>query len=123
MFRRSFLVGLFAVVVAAPQTLAAVCRRISIGFRPNKEWTPAELFVESKGGAWHDPSDLGTLWQDIERRVPALVVGDPVRVMDDKSGHGHHMYARGDSVGCIEDDGSISLTGRFSSTDMQSKEG
>jgi hypothetical protein len=53
-------------------------------------WTPASLFAASKVGAWYDPSDLTTLWQDSGRTTPVTADGDPVGCIDDKSGNGAH---------------------------------
>jgi len=54
------------------------------------EWTPAELFEASQDGAWYDPSDLATLFQDAAGTIPVTGDGDPVGLMLDKSGNGHH---------------------------------
>lgn len=51
---------------------------------------PASLFAASEDGAWFDPSDLSTLWQDSARTTPVTTDGDPVGAMDDKSGNGNH---------------------------------
>ena len=40
-------------------------------------------------GAWYDPSDLTTVWQDAAGTTPATA-GDPVGRIDDKSGNGNH---------------------------------
>jgi hypothetical protein len=40
-------------------------------------------------GAWYDPSDSSTVWQDAAGTTPAGV-GDPVGRIDDKSGNGNH---------------------------------
>lgn len=40
-------------------------------------------------GAWYDPSDSSTVWQDSAGTTPAGV-GDPVGRIDDKSGNGNH---------------------------------
>ncbi|UWP88874.1 hypothetical protein [Aliiroseovarius crassostreae] len=41
--------------------------------------------------AWYDPSDQTSLFQDIAMTIPVTQSGDPVAVMLDKSGNGHHM--------------------------------
>jgi hypothetical protein len=61
-------------------------------------FTPASLFAASEQGAWYDPSDLSTLWQNAARTVPVTTDGDPVRVMDDKSGNGRELSASSDAV-------------------------
>jgi hypothetical protein len=53
-------------------------------------WTPASLFAASEAGAWYDPSDLATIWQD-SSRTTAGAVDSPVGALDDKSGNGHHL--------------------------------
>jgi hypothetical protein len=53
-------------------------------------WTPAKLFAGGEAGAWYDPSDLSTVWQDSARTTPGAV-DSPVGAIDDKSGNGNHM--------------------------------
>ena len=49
----------------------------------------AALFGSGEVGAWYDPSDSSTVWQDAAGTTPATV-GDPVGRIDDKSGNGNH---------------------------------
>jgi hypothetical protein len=53
-------------------------------------WTPARLFANSELGAWYDPSDMSTLFQDSAGTIPVTALDDPVGRMLDKSGNGHH---------------------------------
>ena len=53
-------------------------------------FSPLELFAGGKQGAWYDPSDKSTLFQDIAGTVPVTKDGDPVALMKDKSGNGNH---------------------------------
>lgn len=53
-------------------------------------FTPLDLFAGAEG-AWYDPSDLGTLFQDAAGSVPVTADGQPVGRMLDKSGNGNHM--------------------------------
>ncbi len=79
------------------------------------EWTPAELFEASQDGAWYDPSDLTTLFQDAAGTIPVTGDGDPVGLMLDKSGNGHHasqtttaskpVYRTGGGLNWLEFDG------------------
>jgi len=55
------------------------------------DWTISNLFASGEQGAWYDPSDLSTLWQDVARTIPVIADGDLVAVMDDKSGNGNHL--------------------------------
>jgi hypothetical protein len=46
--------------------------------------------VQRDNGAWFDPSDLSTLFQDAAGTIPVTAVGQPVGKMLDKSGNGYH---------------------------------
>jgi len=48
-------------------------------------FTPARLFANGEAGAWFDPSDLSTLFQDSAWTTPVTTAGDPVGLMLDKS--------------------------------------
>lgn len=54
-------------------------------------WTPSLLFSSGQRGAYYDPSDLSTLFQDSAGTVPVTAVGQPVGKMLDKSGRGYHL--------------------------------
>lgn len=45
----------------------------------------AGLFAEGEQGAWYDPSDLSTLFQDAYGTTPVTAVGQPVGLILDKS--------------------------------------
>ena len=53
-------------------------------------WSPLSLFASSEVGAWYDPSDLTTLFQDDAGTTPVTAVEQPVGKMLDKSGRGNH---------------------------------
>lgn len=53
-------------------------------------WSPLNLFYGGKQGAWYDPSDLSTLFQDSAGTIPVAADGDPVGLMLDKSGNDNH---------------------------------
>ncbi|MER8762902.1 hypothetical protein [Mesorhizobium sp. M0968] len=59
--------------------------------RPKKVLDPLTLFATGADGAWYDPSDLSSLWQDTAATTPVAADGDPVRRMNDKSGRGHNL--------------------------------
>ena len=46
--------------------------------------------VRANDGAWFDPSDLSTLYQDAAGTIPVTAVEQPVGKMLDKSGNGYH---------------------------------
>lgn len=48
------------------------------------------LFQNGEQGAWYDPSDISTLFQDAAGTTPVTSTGDPVGLMLDKSGNGNH---------------------------------
>ena len=52
--------------------------------------SPAYLFASGQQGAWFDPSDLATLFQDSAGTTPVTSSGDPVGRMNDKSGRGNN---------------------------------
>lgn len=49
------------------------------------------LFAASEQGAWWDPSDFATLFQDSAGTTAVTAVGQPVGRMLDKSGRGNHV--------------------------------
>lgn len=53
-------------------------------------FNPSSLFTTATGGAWYDPSDLSTLWQDTAGTTPVTASGQSVARIDDKSGLGNH---------------------------------
>ena len=59
---------------------------------PQGTLTPmgALLFAASEPGAWYDPSDMSTLFQDSAGSTPVTAVEQPVGRMLDKSGRGNH---------------------------------
>ena len=48
------------------------------------------MFANGEQGAWYDPSDLSTLFQDAAGTIPVTAAGQPVGLMMDKSGRGNH---------------------------------
>lgn len=53
-------------------------------------FTPLDLFASSEVGAWYDPSDFSTMFQDSAGTTPVTGAGDPVGRINDKSGNGNH---------------------------------
>ena len=49
------------------------------------EFSPASLFTSGVAGAWYDPSDTSTLFQDSAGTTPVTAVEQPVGLMLDKS--------------------------------------
>lgn len=66
--------------------------RLSFAFKTfgSSEFSPLDLFTWSRQGVWYDPSDITTLFQDVEGTIPVVNDGDPVALMRDKSGNGNH---------------------------------
>lgn len=50
-------------------------------------WSPLDL---PSLGAWYDPSDLSTMFQDAAGTTPVTAAGQPVGLILDKSGNGYH---------------------------------
>ena len=59
---------------------------------PTNIFTPAALFTTGVNGAWYDPSDFSTLFQNAAGTVPVTAVGQPVGRILDKSGNGNHAF-------------------------------
>ena len=58
--------------------------------RQSSTFNPLTLFAQGQQGAWYDPSDLATLFQDAAGTIPVTADGDPVGLMLDKSGNDNH---------------------------------
>lgn len=54
-----------------------------------RRFQPSSLFSGGEAGAWYDPSDLSSMFQDSGGATPAAV-GQPVGYIADKSGRGNH---------------------------------
>lgn len=55
-------------------------------------FVPSRLFAAGEQGAWYDPSDWSTLYQDSAGTTPINAVEQPVGRILDKSGRGNHAY-------------------------------
>lgn len=53
------------------------------------------LFANGAQGAWYDPSDLSTLFQDSAGTIPVEKDGDLVELILDKSGNDNHAVQQG----------------------------
>jgi hypothetical protein len=53
-------------------------------------YTPLELFSAGEQGAWYDPSDLTTMFQDTAGTNPVTGTGQSVARINDKSGRGNN---------------------------------
>ena len=62
-------------------------RALLSGARP---FTPLSLFSAGEVGAWYDPSDFSTMFQDAAGTTPVTAVEQPVGLIRDKSGRGNH---------------------------------
>lgn len=75
------------------ETGTAKCVIAAEEFGPISNYTsfdPVTFFAASEVGAWYDPSDLSTLYQDSAGTTPVTAVEQPVGLMRDKSGRGNH---------------------------------
>jgi hypothetical protein len=57
----------------------------TLSTRNRAPFSPASLFATGEQGAWYDPSDLTTLFQDSAGTTPVTAAGQPVGLMLDKS--------------------------------------
>lgn len=62
-----------------------VWKREHAGTPPEPSFSPDDLFAAGEQGAWYDPSDLSTLFQDSAGMAPVTADGQPVGLMLDKS--------------------------------------
>ncbi len=53
-------------------------------------FTPANLFLAGEQGAWYDPSDFSSMFQDSAGTIAVTAVGQSVGKINDKSGRGNH---------------------------------
>ena len=67
--------------------LSQICIAIAQLARGGAAWSPAAL---ASLVAWFDPSDLSTMFQDAAGTTPVTAAGQPVGLILDKSGNGHH---------------------------------
>lgn len=63
---------------------------VALFAKPSLASQVARLFARGEQGAWYDPSDLSTLFQDAAGTIPVTGVEQPVGRMLDKSGRGNH---------------------------------
>lgn len=52
---------------------------------------PATLFAAGEKGAWYDPSDMATMFQDAAGTIAVTAAGQPVGKILDKSGNLNHL--------------------------------
>jgi hypothetical protein len=71
-------------------------------------FSPAVLFANSEPGAWYDPSDLSTMFQDRAGTTPVTATGQSVGLVLDKS--------RGLVLGSQKDPGFANYTGVLTGT-------
>lgn len=67
--------------------------RSIVGRPPNARkpsFSPLSLFANGEQGAWYDPSDLSTLFQDAGGTTPITETGQVVGLMRDKSRQGNY---------------------------------
>lgn len=62
----------------------------TIGWAGSTASALADLFKNGNQGIWLDPSDLKTMFQDVNGLVPVTKDGDPVALIKDKSGNNNH---------------------------------
>lgn len=76
-----------------------------LGGRRASAWSPLSL---PSLAAFHDPSDLSTLFQDVAGTLPVTADGQSVARMNDKSGNGrHYVQATASKRPLYKTDGSL----------------
>jgi hypothetical protein len=61
-----------------------------VGGKKNAVFSPLSLFASGEQGAWYDPSDFSTMFQDSAGTTPVTAVGQTVKKIIDRSGRGNH---------------------------------
>lgn len=61
----------------------------SVIYNPN--FNPLSLWSSGERGAWLDPSNISSLWQDTAGTTPVTATGQAVARIDDLSGNGNHF--------------------------------
>lgn len=59
---------------------------------PSGSFSPTSLFTSGAQGAWYDPSDFSTMFQDWQGTTAVTATGQPVGKILDKSGNNNHLY-------------------------------
>lgn len=99
----------------APLRSALEPRIVAGGSPP--AFSPADLFSGGETGAWYDPSDITTLFQDSAGTVPVTASGQTCARINDKSGNNQHLLTAAGTVtyqvvsgkGCLRGDGSAHM--------------
>ena len=91
------------IIDVVPPTLGGYSNGFSNGFdvydgSPIYTFSPADLFANGEQGAWYDPSDLTTMFQDRAGTTPVTADGQTVGKVLDKSGRGNHATAPSDAA-------------------------
>ena len=68
----------------------AITRIGQVGAAAFSPFSPLSLFAQNEQGAWYDPSDLSTMFQDAAGTTPVTADGQPVGKILDKSGNNNH---------------------------------
>ena len=95
-----------AISVAADVTLKAIAIKAAMtdsavataAYVISAAWAPSALFASGEQGAWYDPSDLTTMFQDRAGTTPVTADGQTVGKILDKSGRGKHATAPSDAA-------------------------
>ncbi len=95
-----------AISVAADVTLKAIAIKAAMtdsavataAYVISAAWAPSALFASGEQGAWYDPSDLTTMFQDRAGTTPVTADGQTVGKILDKSGRGNHATAPSDAA-------------------------
>lgn len=62
-----------------------------LGAGSNLPFHPSQLYTSGQQGAWYDPTDISTLFQDAAGTTPVTTNMDKVGLMLDKSGNDNHI--------------------------------
>ena len=74
-------------------------------------WSPSLLFANNEVGAWYDPSDFTTMFQDSAGTTPVTAVEQPVGLLLDKSKGGRQSLAVTGWAAEGSGDGTVTVVG------------
>lgn len=77
---------------------------LAVALLGSSTFTPASLFAAGEVGAWYDPSDFSTMFQDSAGTTPVTATGQPVGLILDKSkglALGSELITNGDNEAAL----------------------
>lgn len=71
--------------------MLSISSKMSLSLGRGSGFTPQSLLAGATDFVWLDPSAAATRWQDSGATTPAAADGDPIALLQDRSGNGNHL--------------------------------